>query len=237
MANTWFQFKQFTIHQDKTAMKVGTDGVLLGAWCSAPEGAKHAIDAGTGTGLIALMLAQRYPQLIIDGLEIDPDAAGQATENFNNSAWSSRLKCHKLNFMDFQPPSDEGFDFVVCNPPFFSRSLRSGNIRRDIARHDDRLAIQDFLLKSCGLLSEQGKISLVIPASRMEEVSDYASENNLFLARKANVHPVPGKKPVRILLEFTKRKTEFQEESFSIEENGRHQYSLRYRELTDDFYL
>lgn len=218
-------------------MKVGTDGVLLGAWCEAPEHAKRALDAGTGTGLIALMLAQRYPQLIIKGLEIDPDAALQASENFNNSPWSDRLKCYPVNFNEYQPAPDEYFDLLVCNPPFFSGSLRSGNKQRDMARHDDRLEIKDLITRSTGLISERGRISLIIPASRMEEVSSHAVENKLFPVRKATVLPVPGKKPARILIEYSKQKLELNEEFFSIEEKRRHQYSTRYRELTADFYL
>jgi len=140
MPNTWFRFKQFTIEQEHAAMKVGTDGVLLGAWASAPGAGSRVLDIGTGTGLIALMMAQRTKDAAVDALEIDPSSASQAKENFQNSPWKKRLRCFPSSFQDFSSQCRKQYDLIVCNPPFFSGSKKTASKSKNLARHDDSLS-------------------------------------------------------------------------------------------------
>ena len=119
MPNTWFRFKQFTIEQEQTAMKVGTDGVLLGAWASVPEPGSRVLDVGTGTGLIALMIAQRTKNVEVDAVEIDPSSARQARENFQHSPWKDRLSCVHSSFQDYTAQNKSRYELIICNPPFY----------------------------------------------------------------------------------------------------------------------
>ncbi|MFZ4457156.1 MAG: tRNA1(Val) (adenine(37)-N6)-methyltransferase [Bacteroidales bacterium] len=232
MPNPYFQFKQFIVRQDRCAMKVGTDGVLLGAWANT-EGAKHVMDVGTGTGLVALMLAQRTESEIL-AVELDEQAANQAAENFTESPWSNQLSVVCADFLHFS--SVQKFDAIVSNPPYFEQSLLSPNLQRTNARHTQTLNYESLISKAVELLSDNGQISLIFPVDKEVLLTDIATQNGLFVTRKCAVKPKPDSQPKRMLMEFSKieRETETTE---LVVEVSRHHYSPDYINLTKDFYL
>ncbi len=217
-------------------MKVGTDGVLLGAWSSVPsEG--NVLDAGTGTGLIALMIAQRTQYVHIDAVELDTSSAEQAQENFNNSPWKERLQVFQASYQGFTGQSKKKYKLIICNPPFFTRSLKPAGQGRQLARHDDQLSLSDLFIYGAPVLHEKGMISIIIPANKIEESIDLAKALQLHLQKMAEVRPIPGKTPVRAIMQFSNFPARLEKEDFVIEEGGRHIYSERYRQLTSPFYL
>ncbi len=231
-----FAFKHFTVAQDRCAMKVGTDGVLLGAWAQVVENA-HILDIGTGTGLVALMLAQRYPTATITAVEIAPEAAQQATENVENSPFSGRIKvlCTDARTL----PDHEKFDCIVCNPPYFDETLKSPDSARATARHNDLLTPQDLLQISTKLLKTSGSLQLILPtatANRLiEQAKTYAYA--FALERATHIFPTPQSAEKRTLLHFCRgNRAEIAENSLVIELE-RHIYSDAYKRLTHDFYL
>lgn len=235
MANNYFKFKQFTIFQDRCAMKVGTDGVLLGAWADC-ENAKTILDIGTGTGLIALMLAQRS-LAHIDAIEIDQSASEQASENVTKSPWESRISVINKSLQQFTEQIDKKYDLIVSNPPFFQNSLYAPDQNRTNARHNASLEYEDILDASLKLLSNNGTLSLVLPYLEGAMFIVKAAGKGLYCVRQTNVLPNPGKTPKRLLLEFTKIKKPLVEQEIIIELNKRHEYSDAYKNLTRDFYL
>lgn len=235
MPNDYFKFKQFTIYQDKCAMKVGTDGVLLGAWANV-ENVGKMLDIGTGTGLIALMLAQRS-KAIIDAIEVDQNACIQAQENVNFSPWTDRINIIHQSFQDFLKAAETKYDLIVCNPPYFQNSLTAPDENRTKARHNTELQLADIIDGSLRCLSELGILSLILPYVEGSLFIAKAAEQGLYCVRQTNVLPKPGRKPKRLLLEFQRIKNPFIEKHFVIELNKRHQYSDDYKNLTKDFYL
>ncbi len=236
MANTFFKFKKFTIHQDKTAMKVGTDGVLLGAWVNI-ENVKRILDVGTGTGLIAIMCAQRSPDSMIKGVEIEDGAAEQAGENFVNTSWSSRLKVIKRDFKDFRCEHYKKYDLIVSNPPFFINSLKNNCEKKTTARHADSLSHEDLIQKVVSLLCDNGLFSVVLPHEVKESFLSTAKRYGLFLRRILYVKPTPAKQPKRVLMEFSFKEAKVDENTLIVEQFGRHGYSAEYINLTKEFYL
>ncbi|MBN1951826.1 MAG: methyltransferase [Bacteroidales bacterium] len=236
MPNPYFRFKQFTILQDKCAMKVGTDGVLLGAWVATGD-ARRILDIGTGTGLIALMLAQRSGA-DIHAVEIDPGAAEQAGENFRNSPWAVRLKILRQDFLEFVHHA-EPYDLIVSNPPYFRNSLKAPDPSRATARHDHQLDLDGLLSGAASLLNPNGRVGLVYPAAEMQRVEEVAASYGLFLSGKTEIIPAPGKAPKRVLFEFdtNDHQGECNTNYLVLEETGRHRYSEAYKILTQDFYL
>lgn len=234
MSNPFFQFKQFTVWHDKCAMKVGTDGVLLGAWTSVQD-AHRILDIGTGTGLIALMLAQRsLPDARIVALEIDEAAAGQAFGNVAQSPWKGRISVLQKDFKLYQ--SLDKFDVIVSNPPYFIDSLGCPDQQRNAARHNDSLTYETLLQGVAKLLSKEGAFTMVIPADVAEQVKEIAVAYDLYAARQLNVITKPGGSPKRILITFSFDKKDcFVEELLT--ELARHQYSEEYRILTGEYYL
>ncbi len=166
MPNTWFRFKQFTIEQQHAAMKVGTDGVLLGAWTSVPDPGGRVLDVGTGTGLIALMIAQRTKDVWVDALEIDPLSAGQAKENFQDSPWKDRLNCIHSSFQDYAIQNNDRYDLIICNPPFFSGSMKTDSKEKNLARHDDSLSLGEIFRGSVPLMKETTILCLILPVQK-----------------------------------------------------------------------
>jgi tRNA1Val (adenine37-N6)-methyltransferase len=235
MANSYFKFKQFTIDQEISAMKVGTDGVLLGAWADCNQ-AKTILDIGTGTGLIALMLAQRSNALI-DAVEINTPAAKEARSNFNNSKWYKRLNIFNDTFQHFALTQTAQYDLIVSNPPYFTQSKKAQNAERTLARHNDELSIVDLLTGANNLLSQQGLLCFIIPADNYEEYLSQALLNKLFCSKKLWIKPTPEIQEKRVLLEFSHLKSECEEQTLIIEQYGRHKYSEEYKHLTKDFYL
>ena len=229
MANPFFQFKQFTVWHDKCAMKVGTDGVLLGAWASV-QGAHRILDIGTGTGLVALMLAQRsMPDANIVALEIDEAAAGQAKENVARSPWKDRIEVVKQDFLFYQSP--DKFDVIVSNPPYFNASLKCSDEQRNKARHNDSLTYEELLAGVSGLLSQEGTFTIVIPMDVGEQIKTLAHKYELYPSRQLFI--ITPKRTL-ISFRFTKQTCETEE---LLTETSRHQYSEKYIELTRDFYL
>lgn len=217
-------------------MKVGTDGVLLGAWADCGN-CRTVLDIGAGTGLIALMIAQRNPEASITALEIDPSAAIQARENVQASSWSGRIEVVECDFRNWAPASGLKFDLVTCNPPFFARSLKNPDNQRTQARHDDELPLGPLILKSAGLLSSGGRLALILPAGRIQEAVKMADESGLTLSRRMNVRgniPAPVK---RVLLEWGRDTGAAVTSELVIETGARGVYSDEYRRLTEAFYL
>jgi tRNA1Val (adenine37-N6)-methyltransferase len=235
MPNSYFQFKQFRIQQDKCAMKVGTDGVLLGAWTN-PDNARRILDVGTGTGLIAIMLAQRSDALI-DALEIDNSAYLQAVENGNACPWSHRLQFIHSSFNDYIHGSDQVYDLIVSNPPYHRETTRSPHTGRDLARQSLNLSYSSIIESAAKLLSNNGRISIILPASEEASALRLASKHSLFCTRFTHVLPAPGKEFSRSLLEFSFSFKPLTEDIILIEENGRHKYSQEYIRITRDYYL
>jgi tRNA1Val (adenine37-N6)-methyltransferase len=236
MANEWFKFKQFTVWQDRTPMKVGTDGVLLGAWTDADRPGR-ILDIGTGTGLIALMMAQKFPAAMIDAVEIDKDAAMQAGENFRLSPWSERLRVFHTDVLDFISHKEKEYSLIVSNPPWFSRSLKASSAGRTVARHNDSLPAGGLLRCVSKLLLSGGCFSIVLPADLEGSFIRKASESGLFPSKILRVRPVPQKAVSRILMEMRFSEEALREDELIIEPEGRHCYSEAYRKLTSDFYL
>ena len=233
MPNPYFAFKQFTIRHDRCAMKVGTDGVLLGAWTDLTH-SRHILDIGTGTGLIALMLAQRCPEAQITAIDIDADAVGQAKENIQASPWKERVEA---KLQDVCTYSEQGmFDTIVSNPPYFINSLKCPDHQRNTARHTDTLDAGKLIRKVSELLTSDGRFSLILPADQTNELLSLAESQGLYPSRQTWIITRPGLSPKRILLEFRKTPTIFQPDELVIELE-RHVYSEDYIALTKEFYL
>lgn len=238
-----FQFKQFSVSQDRCAMKIGTDGVLLGAWVSLENNPESIIDIGAGTGVIALQLAQRSTAQTIDAVEIDDDAYEQCSENFEASPWGDRLFCYHASIQEFaselndnEEGIDEKYDLIISNPPFYSEDYKTDNDARDAARFNDALPFQHLLVCASHLLSEKGVFALIIPKKEEGHFIQLASENNLYPQRICDVKGTPTSKAKRVLLEFSFEKVEPTRETLIIE-ISRHQYTPEYIHLTKDFYL
>ena len=236
MSNAPFKFKQFTIYQDQCAMKIGTDAVMLGAWANIKHYPNSILDIGSGTGIIALMLAQRSNAELIDAIEIDESAYEQCVENFENSPWSDRLFCYHASLEEFTDEVDAKFDVIISNPPFYTDDFKSENTKRDLARFSDAMPFEHLIKSVSKLLSEDGKFSVIIPYKEEESFINFASKINLFLNRILHVRGNPNSETKRSLLEFSFSKTEIKTEELTIEE-GRHNYTNDYVNLAKDFYL
>ena len=218
-------------------MKVGTDGVLLGAWASVPGPGSRVLDVGTGTGLIALMIAQRTWDVWVDALEIDPSSAEQAKENFQNSPWKDRLNCMDFSFQDYASQFNDPYDKIICNPPFFSASSKTQSKEKNLARHDDSLSLSDLFNGCVSLMKESSTISLILPVHREAQAFDLINEHQMHCRRLTRVMPAPGKAIIRVLLEFSFLPGLCNEEHLTIETALRHQYTEKYKSLVDEFYL
>ena len=234
-----FQFKEFTIHQDKTAMKVGTDAVLLGAWCTVDNYLDSILDIGAGTGVISLMIAQRSDAMTIDAVEVDENAYEQAVENFEKSDWGDRLYCYNATFQEFADEieaEEERYDLIVSNPPFYTDDFESENASRNKARFTSALSFEDLLVGVSKILSKNGVFSTIIPFKEEENFINIAKEQHLFLNRICRVQGNTTSEVKRSLLAFSFQETEIQETHLIIE-IARHQYTEDYINLTKDFYL
>lgn len=234
-----FRFKEFTIHQDKSAMKIGTDAVLLGAWCSINHYPDTVLDVGSGTGIIGLMLAQRTNAMTVDAVEIDEAAYEQTVENFEQSDWGDRLFCYNASFQEFaQELSEEEdvYELIVANPPFYTDTYETENDSRNKARFTSSLSFQDLLIGVKSILAENGLFSVIIPCKEEANFVALAEEIGLFLNRVCRVKGNEKSEIVRSLLEFSFITKDIQEEQLVIEKE-RHQYTDAYIDLTKDFYL
>lgn len=231
-----FNFKQFTIQQDRCAMKVGTDGVLLGAWVSLDNDPDSILDIGAGTGLIALMMAQRSDTETIDALEIEEAAYEQCVENFEASPWGDRLFCYHAGLDEFVEEWEDMYDLIVCNPPFYSEDVSSGDISRDIARQNAALPFKELLDGVSKLLSKDGIFATIIPFAEEEHFLALALAIGLSPQKITHIRGNPSSKIKRSLLQFGFGKTKLDIDDLTIEME-RHEYTLEYRELTKKFYL
>jgi tRNA1Val (adenine37-N6)-methyltransferase len=232
--NCWFQFKQFRIEQARAPMKVGTDGVLLGAWANT-EGVNHILDVGTGTGLVALMLAQRSAARI-DAVELHEAAAADARDNFANSPWKDRLTLYCDDFRLFQEHCNSCYDLIVSNPPFFVNSLKSADPDLAIARHTDTLSFEELIKGSKCLLKTNGRLAVIIPSDSLDEFRECARMTGFYLHKLVRVIPKIGKPAKRVLLEFSLLPGYPQTSELVIHQNL-HDYTDEFIELTRSFYL
>lgn len=231
-----FQFKQFAVNQDRCAMKIGTDGVLLGAWASIRKHPFSVLDIGAGTGVISLMLAQRSQAQLIDAIEIDADAYEQCTENFENSPWNDRLFCYHASIVEFVEEIEDKYDLIISNPPFYAEDYKTEDRSRDLARFADAMPFDILLYSVANLLSEEGIFSVIIPFHEKESFIDLATQFGLYTSRVTDVRGTPSSEFKRSLLEFSFQKVEVSTSELTIE-LSRHNYTEAYTELTRDFYL
>lgn len=240
-----FRFKKFEVVNERSAMKVNTDGVLLGAAMTISPSDRTMLDVGTGTGTIALMAAQRLSSVIlnevknprIDAIDIDEASATEASANFINSPWNSILKAHHLPLEEFAASAETVYDLIFSNPPYFEDSLTAPDERKSTARHtSDGLSYRDIFEFAKDRLSENGRVSLVLPADQEAALTRYARMCGLYLFRILRVRTVPRKAPSRIIAEFSRtRCAELSEELLTIQDEGK--YTQEYLSLTGDFYL
>ncbi len=232
-----FQFKQFSIQQDRCAMKVGTDGVLLGAWCPVDHKPFSIVDLGTGTGVIALMLAQRCAAEQIDAVEIDEEAYEQAVDNFENSPWSDRLFCFHAGLDEFMEEPEDEYDLFVSNPPFYSEDFKTTHEQRDLARFQDAMPFEDLVEAADLLLSENGVFAVIIPFKEEERFIDLCATFELYPVRVTRVKGTPDTPIIRSLLAFKRYELSTLTADVLVIETARHQYTEDYIALTQDFYL
>ena len=235
MSNKYFEFKKFTIHQDRCAMKVGTDGTLLGAWASAPAQSRYILDIGTGTGLIALMMAQRYPEAQIVGIDIDDAAVAQSTENVATSPFTERISILKQDVTTYKPELQ--FDAIVSNPPYFVDSLTCPDEQRSIARHAVTLTFEALIKSAYRLLKTEGTFSVVIPTEMRSKLEASARLEGFFISKVCCIKTTPKKPSKRQLIEFTKAPVKELVISEGILETSPNTRSDWYQKLTNDFYI
>ncbi|MGP1991319.1 tRNA1(Val) (adenine(37)-N6)-methyltransferase [Zobellia laminariae] len=231
-----FKFKQFQIEQDRCAMKVGTDGVLLGAWVSIDNNPDSILDIGAGTGLIALMIAQRSTAETIDALEIDEDAYEQCVSNFDSSDWADRLFCYHAGLYEFVDEWEDPYDLIVSNPPFYSEEVSSGDESRDKARQNQSLPFDELLEGVSKLMASNGSFATIIPFKEEETFLKLANSFKLYPQRITRVKGTPTSEIKRSLIQFGFEEVELETSELTIE-IGRHEYTEDYISLTKDFYL
>jgi len=231
-----FKFKEFTVKQDRCAMKIGTDGVLLGAWTSVNHKPFNVLDIGAGTGILSLMIAQRSNAEQIEAIEIDDDAFEQCTENFENSPWNDRLFCFHASLFEYIEAVDQKFDLIICNPPFYSEDYKTKDKARNLARFSDAMPLEHIIFAVIHFLSDKGKFSIVIPYKEEETVIEEASLISLFPNRILRVRGNATSEIKRSLIEFSYTEHPVKISELIIE-TDRHQYTQDYINLTKDFYL
>lgn len=235
MSSQEFVFKQFKILQDKCAMKVGTDAVLLGSWVNTSN-AKTILDIGTGTGIIALMLAQKS-DAAIDAIDIDKNAFVQASENIAGCKWHERIQIHHISLQQYSTECAHKYDLIVSNPPYFVDSSKALEESRTNARHTDQLPFAGLLNGVLNLLNPTGSFYVILPTKESLVFRDMAEEQNLFLTKLTRVITLADRPEKRLLMQFEFTKKTVEENSITIEKDERHSYTDEYKELTKDYYL
>lgn len=232
-----FTFKQFSIQQDRCAMKIGTDAVLLGAWCPIDNSPFSVLDIGAGTGILSLMLAQRSNAEQIDAIEIDEEAYEQCVENFEASPWSDRLFCFHAGLDEFIDEPEDEYDIIISNPPFYSENYKTDNDSRDLARFQDALPFKELVDAAQLLLSENGIFAVIIPFKEEERFIDLCAEVELFPVKVTRVKGSHTTPIVRSLLAFKRYELPILEADELVIEINRHEYTDDYVNLTKAFYL
>lgn len=239
MSSQSFKFQQFEVYHNQCAMKVGTDGVLLGAWVAQEYSSAMPIkilDIGTGSGLIALMIAQEFTESQITGIDIDRQAVMQAQGNFSISLWNNRLTAIQCDFQNYQPT--QKFDIAVCNPPFFCNSLKNPDIARATARHNESLPFSLLISHTFNnLLVDNGILCVIIPFSEKDSLCNLAYNNGINLINYCNIRSYPGKPFKRILMAFSRQKVSLPTAAELTLETPQHTRSAEYSYLTRKYYL
>lgn len=228
-----FRFKQFAVLNDRTAMKVGTDGVLLGAWCPV-EGAKRVLDVGTGCGVIALMVAQRNSEAVIEGIDIDHDAVEEAALNFERSPWSGRLTAHEKDFNDLEAGGP--YDLIISNPPYFTDSLLPPDSGRTLARHTASLSYRQLIEGASRLLASNGQLALISPTDAEGIIVEASAFAALPVRRLTRVIPVEDATPKRTLWLLSRQDIPYREDTLTIAHRDG-TFTPEYIDLTGAFYL
>lgn len=237
LTTTGFRFRQFTVEQDRCTMKVGTDAVLLGAWVEV-DGAKKALDVGTGTGVIAIMLAQRHPSLTVHGVEIDPQAHLQATENMSASPWADRLSSFPDAIQTYAQSCPHSYDLIVSNPPFFTGGVFSESPERQQVRHTVKLPHSDLLSACRKLISPDGTLAVILPLLEGLRFVEMARNFRFYCERMTEVQAKAGKPVNRLLLQFKPEIPDVvRKDTLILQDTDSNTRSDAYRELTDAFYL
>ena len=243
--STGFQFQQFYVRHDKCAMKVGTDGVLLGALAT---GGQHILDIGTGTGLCALMLAQRFTDACITAIDIDHDACQQATENVANSPFTERIKVLHTSLREYASTCDGHYDSIISNPPFFEESLNCPDKARNDARHTSSLPFSELISCSKQMLTDDGTLTLILPTTALSRIESECAYNNMFIVRKIFICTTEKKAPKRIVLYIRRHRAPVESETQTLMVKGSRNSMVNvqcsivqrtpwYEDLTKDFYL
>lgn len=236
MPNSSFAFKQFTIQQDRCAMKVGTDAVLLGAWVL-PNGSKEILDIGTGTGVIALMIAQKS-SAHIDAIDIDENSVSQATQNVLNSKFKHQVSVMHIPLQEYAKTCTKKYNLIITNPPYFEQSLKSSDEQRSYARHADVLPFEELIEGVSKLLDPKGRFCLILPKLEAEKFRDLAEKKGFHLSKLLRIKSRADKEvDKRHVMQFEYSPTEFSETTLIIEQSERHQYTPEYKELTKDYYV
>ena len=230
-----FTFKQFVVRQERCAMKVGTDGTLLGAWAELAKADGRVLDIGTGTGLMSLMMAQRYPKAQVMAIDIDEMAVSQAAENVKDSPFADRIEVRQADVRVFE--STEMFDSIVCNPPFFNKALVCPDNQRTQARHTTSLSYQQLMSAAWHLLNEDGLFSVIIPNDFFQQLESEAHLAGFFLTRVYSVRTIEGKPIKRYLIELRKHPQKELIKKEVLIDDSPNMRSVWYRELTKDFYI
>jgi len=231
-----FQFKQFLIQQDRSAMKIGTDGVLLGSWVPIGDHVNSILDIGTGTGVIALMMAQRSYAQTIDAIEIEDNAYEQAVENFESSDWGDRLFCYHASFQEFFQEIDDTYDLLISNPPFYTDHYKTEDVHRDKARFEDALPFEHLFIGVSHLLSEKGLFAVILPYKEESNAINIAKKTGLYPQKITRVKGNPSSEIKRSMLLFGFDEMVYTPDELIIE-NARHKYTEAYVALTKEFYL
>lgn len=234
MANHYFSFKQFTICQDKSAFKVGTDGVLIGASADI-TGVKRILDIGSGTGLIAIMLAQRCNAEIVS-IEPDHESYLQTCYNVSLCKWSSRIKVENTRLQNYFP-GNEKFDLIVTNPPYFTDSLKNPDPRKAAARHNDSLTSEEILEGASRLMDDEGRLQLILPYPQGNVFIAEAQKWGLYCNNMLKIKPLPGAGIRRLILTFSRKRLRITERFLTIEHGRRYDFTEEYINLTKEFYL
>ena len=231
-----FTFKQFQVNQDRCAMKIGTDGVLLGAWTPLNNNPFNVLDIGAGTGILSLMLAQRSNSEQIDAIEIDEDAYEQCVENFETSPWGDKLFCFHAGLDEFVDEPEDEYDLIISNPPFYAEDFKTDNSQRDMARFQDAMPFEELIEAATLLLSDNGIFSVIIPFKEEAKFVSMCKELDLFPFKITRVKGTPNSEIKRSLLAFSRIEQTPIIDELTIE-ISRHQYTPEYIDLTKDFYL
>ncbi len=232
-----FQFKQFNINQERCAMKIGTDAVLLGAWCPINNNPFSILDIGAGTGILSLMLAQRSNAQQIDAIEIEENAYEQCVENFEASHWGDRLFCYHASLNDFINEPEDQYDIIISNPPFYSEDYKTDNSQRDLARFQDALPFEALVKATTLLLSENGIFTVIIPFKEENRLLNLCAQAELFPIKMTRVKGTPTGPIIRSLIAFKRYELPVLSANELAIESSRHVYTEAYTKLTRDFYL